>query len=125
MTKGKIKNRIFRLIKIDIAVIAAGICYYCFICFTQISIPCIFRLITGLKCPLCGATTLAVSLFRLNIYDAFMSNPVLFVVSPFIIAVWHIRYIQTDKAIKMSRKNEMIILIALIIYATIRNIYGF
>lgn len=36
----------------------AGLCYYFLLRYTDLSIPCVFRSITGYKCPGCGITTM-------------------------------------------------------------------
>lgn len=41
-------------------------------------IPCVFKTITGLPCPTCGATRALKSLFQFDIVSAFLWNPMLF-----------------------------------------------
>jgi len=41
--------------------------------------PCMFHLITGVPCPACGATRTGVMLSHFQIADAFMQNPLFFV----------------------------------------------
>lgn len=60
--------------------------YLLAVCFTPFRIPCVFRLITGLKCPGCGVTTLLVSMLTLNTGRAFNANPFLFITSPLIVS---------------------------------------
>jgi len=48
-------------------------------------IPCIFHEITGFYCPGCGITRMLFSLFKLDFYQAFRYNSLLFISLPFII----------------------------------------
>ncbi|HLP59499.1 MAG TPA: DUF2752 domain-containing protein [Candidatus Deferrimicrobium sp.] len=41
-------------------------------------IPCVFKTITGLPCPTCGATRVLKCLFQFDIVSAFLWNPMLF-----------------------------------------------
>ena len=51
-----------------------GILYAVFIKITGISIPCLFREITGLKCPGCGITTFFMNMFRGDVKTAISAN---------------------------------------------------
>ena len=51
----------------------------------DIKLFCIFNHLTGLLCPGCGTTRMLKSLFRLKIKDAFMFNPLVFCLLPFIV----------------------------------------
>jgi hypothetical protein len=42
--------------------------------------PCIFRSLTGIPCPACGATHAALDLSQLRLGDAFTSNPLFFII---------------------------------------------
>ena len=50
----------------------------------DIKLFCVFNHLTGLLCPGCGTTRMLKSLFRLKIKDAFMFNPLVFCLLPFI-----------------------------------------
>lgn len=64
-----------------------GILYAVFIKITGISIPCLFREITGLKCPGCGITTFFRNMFRGDVKTAISANPSLVIVLPLLGAV--------------------------------------
>lgn len=64
-----------------------GMLYAVFIKITGISIPCLFREITGLKCPGCGITTFFMNMFRGDIKTAISANPSLVIVLPLLGAV--------------------------------------
>ncbi len=61
--------------------VAAGLAYYAFASAFG-GIPCPFRLVTGLKCPGCGITTMILALGRGDLSAALAANPFLFVTLP-------------------------------------------
>ena len=70
-----------------IVVVLCGLLYCAFTSLTGLGIPCPFRVLTGLKCPGCGVTTLFVELFHLNFEAAFLANPLTFCLLPFFVAL--------------------------------------
>ena len=102
-----------------------GVLYYIWIINTGICIPCIFRLITGYKCPGCGVTTMIVSLSRLNFKGAFIANSFLFITGPFVIAEIIYSMIKNNRNEKMPRWNTVVLYIYiafLLIFGILRNI---
>lgn len=90
-------------------------------------IPCIFHKITHLYCPGCGLTRMIISIFKLNFYQAFRYNPLLFIMMPFIITYEiknYINWIQ-DKPFTISKKIWYTLLFITIIYTILRNINMF
>ena len=90
-------------------------------------IPCLFHKITHLYCPGCGITRMILSILKLNFYQAFRYNPLLFIMMPFIILyelLYYINWIQ-DKDFKISNKIWYTLLIITIIYTILRNINMF
>ena len=90
-------------------------------------IPCIFHKITHFYCPGCGITRMILSILKLDLYQAFRYNPLLFIMMPFIITyeiIYYINWIQ-DKKITISKKIWYILLIITIIYTILRNINMF
>lgn len=61
--------------------VAAGLAYYAFASVFG-GIPCPFRLVTGLKCPGCGITTMILALGRGDVGAALAANPFLLVTLP-------------------------------------------
>lgn len=57
-----------------VALGCAGLFYAFVIIPTGISIPCVFRMVTGLKCPGCGITGACLSLLHGNIHGAIVLN---------------------------------------------------
>lgn len=63
------------------ALLAAGLAYYAFASVFG-GVPCPFRLVTGLKCPGCGITTMILALGRGDVGAALAANPFLLVTLP-------------------------------------------
>ncbi len=77
------KERIRRVVGgLAVFSVLAG-AYTLFFIYTGVGIPCVFKLITGLSCPGCGVTRMLISILRLDFHNAFLYNPVLFVLLPF------------------------------------------
>ena len=60
--------------------------------------PCLFRGITGMKCPGCGMTRAFVSFFHGGFVDAVVHNHLVVVVLPVICAVAGVQTVRTVKA---------------------------
>ncbi|MBR4909861.1 MAG: DUF2752 domain-containing protein [Clostridia bacterium] len=106
--------------------IAVGIIYALFVIVTQKSIPCVFNLITGLKCPGCGVTRMCVSIIKLDFYAAFRANPAIFCLLP-LMALTAGRMIYVY--VKYNRRRERLTQISmyfmvavLVVFGVLRNI---
>ena len=106
--------------------------FFCFLLsqHVYIKLPCVFNLITGLKCPGCGTTRMVISLSGFDFSSAFNYNPGVFIILPFLIFLFFntcITYINTGKININKKYNNLIyvLIIYLIIYSVIRNIYNF
>ena len=121
------KQRLKERLKPILIILGIGFLYYIFVCLTDIKIPCIFRMLTGLSCPGCGATRMVMALLRFDFKEAFFYNKVLFVSLPFLIGVFafeNYRYIKNGER-KYKRLSTIIIvlsIVALLIYGVLRNI---
>ncbi len=67
------------ILKIYGIVLPCGLLYYVFTKITGFSIPCMFYQLTSFQCPGCGMTRMFQALLRLDIYEAFLYQPVAFV----------------------------------------------
>ena len=121
------KTRINRVVLINIGLILLFFLYYKIYISFNIGIPCIFNLITGLKCPGCGVTRCLFSLVNLDINKAFQNNAlVTILIIPFVIYYLYINYCYVlNKENRLSNiVNKMMpsLLIVVILYGIIRNI---
>ena len=85
------------------------------------TIPCLFHEITNLYCPGCGITRMFLALFKLDFYQAFRYNPLVF-----ILLILSIVYFLVKKIGKLNFKLPNYIyyylLVIVIIYGILRNI---
>ncbi len=123
------EKNLIRLAKIYAVVIIAGIGYAVFFNYTNIAVPCIFFEITGLKCPSCGLTRMITALLYGRFHEAFLYNRLLFVMLPvfaFYFIKFNISYIKNNKVV-LSKTDDIVIkvmIVILIAFGIIRNIYG-
>jgi len=119
-----------RLIKVAIlysSLFLLFIGYYIFASITDITIPCIFRELTGYQCPGCGLTHLFFDLLNFRFKDAFNDNQFVFILLPFLIAFIIYKtylYIHNKKDEIISKIPlifKIALLIAAILFGIIRN----
>ena len=104
------KKRIIKVTILYFLFFLIYIGYYIFASITDITIPCIFRELTGYQCPGCGLTHLFFDLLTLNFKDAFNDNQLMFILLPFfIIFVIYRTYLYI-----YDKKDEIIVKIPLI-----------
>lgn len=95
-----------------------------------ISIPCPIHFITKLYCPGCGITRMIKSIIKLDFYQAFRYNQLVFILFPFFL------FLIIDYLIKIISKKEpiykkiqeyvwIILIILLLIFGIIRNIFPY
>lgn len=90
----------------------------------NIYIDCPIKKITGLYCPGCGITRMFQAILRLDLYQAFRFNPLLFISLPFFIFFMLEDIITKKEPLynKIPTKLLVIIIIIFIIYGILRNI---
>ncbi len=106
-----------------------GICYLVWIKLTGLAMPCMFRYITGFKCPGCGVTTMFTALASLDFKASFNANPFLFVTAPFLCGEIIYRIYLKCSNMKCNKAREAAVIcygIALCIFGIVRNLaeYG-
>ena len=111
------------------AILGAGVLYAFLILHTPFRIPCLFREVTGLQCPGCGTSRMALALMRLDIPAAFDYNPVAFFSFPAWFLISICAFIGRPKALRSSKNLLRILYINIVIYmifAIFRNLplYG-
>ena len=122
------KHRLISELKKLFLFLGIGFLYYIWILHTNIYIPCIFKAITGLRCPGCGISHMFMAICRFDFYGAFQENPFLFVTLPFILIIYitkRIYYIRNNKKMpenKLTKLLKYLFLVALIFFGIIRNL---
>lgn len=115
--------KILFLIVILLIIAVIGVHFFDFINFK-----CFYREIFHIWCAGCGGTRMVKSILKLDFYQAFRYNPLLFIY--FIIFVIYfiynsVLYIKEKRIIKPSTKVIIIIFIITLIYMILRNIPSF
>ena len=115
-----------RIIKVIVLIILLSLSLLLSIKLLEIiKFKCIFKELFNIKCAGCGATRMLKELFKLNIYKAFMYNPVMFLyLLLFVIYFIYnaLLYIKKGK-IKLLRFSTIIILVVILfIFMILRNI---
>ena len=125
-------NKILFKIKKGITPIAAllviSILYLLFVEKTHIAIPCIFHEVTGMRCAVCGTTTMLRLLLKLDFPAAFNSNQFIFVTAPLLAAEFIYVSCLYEAKIPVPKWNKLLIyfyIALLLIFMIFRNIYGF
>ena len=126
---GSRKTRSVHLAKTVSILLAAGLLYYAFVSLTGLYIPCIFRLLTGWKCPGCGVSHLIVHLVHFEIAAAFFENPFVFVLLPLLICYGiyrAVRYVMhNDRSYrKWENTAAVAVIIIAVLFGIVRNIVG-
>ncbi len=121
------KYRILNIAKFIFIIVIIGLSYAFIYMLTGVGIPCIFNLVTGLKCPGCGITHMCVAILNLDFISAYNYNPIIFCLLPFwVFALLYqlIKYIKTGSTKFSKPVNALIYLsiIILLIWGIYRNI---
>lgn len=104
-----------------------GLGYLIFVWYFGFGVPCLFHLITGLKCPGCGVTRMVLSLAQLQFQEAWNSNAALLCLLPVgaVLAVdASITYVRTGNPFLHKWQKPVIwcIIVLLLIFGILRNI---
>lgn len=111
---------------ISAMVLAAGFAYYVAARFF-FAIPCMFRTLTGFKCPGCGITHMLVAELQLNFTQAYAANPALYLLQPVIgyfIGKMYICWFLDKKCRWCRAENVLLYVVAtiLVVFGIVRNI---
>ena len=123
------KKRISNVLEANLILLLILMSYYIINRYTGFFVPCLFREITGYKCPGCGVTHLVFDLLNLKIADAFYENPLIFISLPFIIVYYIYRvyiyiYNKKDQILtKVPNYVWNILIVITILYGILRNIF--
>lgn len=101
--------------------------YFIFGKITGLYFKCFIYELTGYHCPGCGITRMFFSLFRLDIYQAFRYNPLVFIMLPFILFFYFekIYSIYKNKKALVDKVPNIIwyiVIFITLLYGVLRNI---
>ena len=121
------ETRLKKVLIVNVSLLLILLIYYKFYSITNIGIPCIFKLITGYKCPGCGITRCLFSLIKLDFKSAFSYNQlVTILITPFIIYYIYLNYcyiFNKDNKYKfIVNKISIILIFVCLIFGIVRNI---
>ncbi len=111
--------------KLILILISFLIIYFILNELLDVGIPCLFYEITGYYCPGCGITRLLFSLLKLDFYQAFRYNPLIFIliiITGIYLLVKFILKKFMNISIEIPNYVYYILLIILIIFGILRNI---
>lgn len=121
------KERLLRLLLNCGVFFAAGLLYATFCLLSGKSVPCLFRAVTGLKCPGCGVSSMCLCLLKLDFRGAWESNCAVMSLLPIFVYLavrLSVRYVK-DGSVRMSRAENFAVYIAcavLAAFGVLRNI---
>lgn len=121
------RMRMRQVLRCTTGFVLLGICYGIWVRQTGLAVPCLFHVITGLRCPGCGMTRMCMALLRLDFAGAFHYNQVLFFLMPVlggILLIDTVRYVKTGRW-SVGRVQNYILYVSiavLIVFGVIRNI---
>lgn len=123
-------RRLLRALAWWLGLLVAGICYGAVVARTGFGIPCLFRLATGLQCPGCGITHMALCLMRGDLSGAFHANAMVLTLLPvgmILAAKITLRYLKTGLRQLTRWENRTVIgmIVLLIGFGVIRNLAFF
>lgn len=88
-------------------------------------IPCYIKELTHFYCPGCGITRMFISLFKLEFYQAFRYNPLIFILLFLTLLFFMVNFIyhkRYNKKIKITNTVYLILLIVIVTFGVMRNI---
>ena len=124
--KSRIRRSLLKRYSIALAVL---VIYYILRSAELLSVPCPFHYVTGLRCPGCGMTRMCLHLAKGEFGAAFECNAVMFFLAPLFVLVAVTKLILVPEFLtpecKAYRAAEIVILIILLVFWVLRNIFGF
>lgn len=121
------KARLGRVLALWAAILGLGLCYGGLISALGWGIPCVFHLLTGLKCPGCGVSHMALCLLRGDVSGAFDANGGVLCLLPlgFILALdQSVRYVRSGTRRLGRLENGLVIfmIVFLVMFGVLRNL---
>lgn len=112
------KQRLTQLLKMMAPVVIAGAILLS-LAVMGYGIPCVFRTVTGIDCPGCGATRMVLALLRLDFAQAIAYNPMLFFAVVILAPVWAVSvigYLRTGKWRYARWQNAIFVGLVIVVF---------
>ncbi|MBQ9833761.1 MAG: DUF2752 domain-containing protein [Bacilli bacterium] len=118
------RNNTFKIILYVIIFLVGSYTYYFLYENFSFSIDCLFHKITGYYCPGCGITRMIFSIIKLEFYQAFRYNPLVFIMLIFFVFCQVINIIlkRNYKKITFKKEYALLLLVVVILFGIMRNI---
>lgn len=99
--------------------------YFFFYIFTGNGLPCLFHKLTGFYCPGCGISRMFISIFKLEFYQAFRYNSLVFILlicslGYFVIDFFFFK--KNNKHFQLPNAMYIILLTVVLLFGILRNI---
>ncbi|OJU12279.1 MAG: hypothetical protein BGN88_03905 [Clostridiales bacterium 43-6] len=123
----KSMHKLYLLLSID-AMLLFVLTWFIFQPNTLFSLPkCVLNETTGLFCPSCGATRMAVHLLKLQVWDAIKNNLLIFFTFSylcFLYILWHVCLFKNKKFPQIYFNNKILFayVTVVILFSVLRNI---
>ena len=123
------KTRLRKVLCTAAVLLCAGLFYALFTLRTGWSVPCLFRTLTGLKCPGCGVSRLCLAVLHGDLAAAFRYNRAVLLLTPagiYVVAAWCAGYIRSGERVLRGAPKAAAWAIAgtLIAFGIARNCFG-
>ncbi len=102
--------------------------YYLFNRLTGLAIPCVFRKVTGLRCPGCGVSHMLIHMSKFRFREALTANPLLFFLVPLLILLLAVKIIFLPPQLEAGSRLLTLLMSVFIgltlVFGVVRNIIG-
>ena len=121
------KRRLGQVLGLWLLLLALGLLYAGLFTLLGWGIPCGFRLLTGLKCPGCGVSHMALCLLRGDLPGAFQANGAILCLLPlggFLAVEQSVRYVRTGTKRLRKAEDRLVIamIVLLVLFGFLRNL---
>ena len=125
MDKAQIRKRLLR--RYAAVLLVLGL-YYVLVTKGIFAFKCPFRLITGHKCPGCGASAMCLHFARGELHSAFASNPVLFFLFPLMAVCAAVKLVFVPRIMMPESKVYKAVILGVVVlllgFGIVRNIFS-
>ena len=114
-----------KLIRDGLIVFGLGVSYYIWLCLTGIGIPCVFRRLSGIRCPGCGLTTMCINIIHFDFVSAYHANKFAFCSWPVLLLGIVYQYYLNEKHLQQPKWYKLCCIgyvVAFLMFGVIRNI---